>query len=93
MESTRELLQRRYTNRAISRRKAEAQARVATLAGRPADAAEAFARAAQELGACVEITGIARDLSIEFDNDALTRRIGKIESESEQAAQALGEEL
>lgn len=93
MESTQELLERRYANRAISRRRAEGQARVATLAGRPADAAEAFARAAQELGACIEITGIARDMNVDLNNDSLAQRIRKLESESEQAAQALGEEL
>lgn len=93
MESTQELLERRYVSRAISRRRAEATAREAIREGRPQAAAEAYARAAQDLGATTEIMGIARDMFVDLDNDSLAQRIAKIESESEQAAQALGEEL
>lgn len=66
---------------------------MATLAGRPAEAAEACARAAQELGACSEIAGIARDLSVDLDDEAITEHKREIEGESKKAAQALGEEL
>lgn len=93
MESTQELLERRYANRAVSRRKAEADAREATRDGRRHATAEAFSRATQDLGACAEIVGIASDLSIDLDDEAIAEHKRKIESESEQAAQALGEEI
>lgn len=93
METTQEVLERHYANRAISRRRAEAAASEATRNGNAAEATEAFVRAAQELGAATEITAIARDMNVDLDNDSLAQRIRDLESESEQAAWALGEEL
>lgn len=93
MESIQEVLERRYASRAVSRRRAEAEAREATRGQNPQAVTEAFARAARDLGACIEIAEIARELSVDLDNDSLAQRIRMLESESEQAAQALGEEL
>lgn len=93
MESTQDVLECRYASRSVSRRKAEAEAREATRGQNPQAVAEALGRAARDLGACMEITEIARELYVDLDNSSLTRRIRELESESEQAAQALGEEL
>ena len=81
MERVRQAIERRWVARIVQAREARARDRKAAHLG--------------NMAASVEIANLARDLGMEFDtsdNGALMQRVAQLESETEQAAQALGED-
>ena len=85
METTQEVLERRYRSRALSRRYAKDHARHAASKARPEEAAEYSQQAAQHLGALGEITKIARDLGISLDTYDLNEQAKAKHDEIEEA--------
>lgn len=84
METTREVLERRYRSRALSRRYAKDNAKSAASKGRSEESAEYSTQAAQHLGALGEITKIARDCGIYLDTYALNQQAKDKHDETEE---------
>lgn len=83
-ETLEDTLKRRYRSRALSRRYAKENARKAATNGRTEQAAECSAIARQHLGACGEITKIARDSGISLDTYALNQQVASLYDEIEE---------
>ena len=82
MERVKQAIEQRWVSRIVEARDARAKSRKAAHLG--------------NMAASAELVGLARDLGIEIDTTdtgALMQRVIQIESESEQAAGALGEEV
>ena len=82
MQTVQEAIERRWVGRIVQARSARAESRKAAHLG--------------NMAASAELEDLARDLGMEIDtsdNGALMERVIQIESESEQAAEALGEEV
>ena len=81
MKEVREAIEQRWVRRMLEARDARAKGRKAAHLG--------------NMAASAELADLARDLGMEFDtsdNGALMKRVVQLESETEQAAQALGED-
>lgn len=78
MEKVRETIERRWVRRMTEARAASAEGRKAAHLG--------------NMAASAELEDLAADLGIDIDNDTLMQRVTQLESETEQAAQALGED-
>ena len=82
MQMVQEAMERRWVGRVVQARSTRADGRQAAHLG--------------NMAASAELVDLARDLGVELDTadtGALMQRVLQIESESEQAAQALGEEV